>query len=388
MYDLIWSPGSLVWEVDGVTTCTVSQSYVPSAPMYLKIDMFFMGSVNNSSLPWTTQVDYVQVSQNGSNIFYDDFNGPPPPAITSPTSAVGTIGSPFSYQITAINSPTSYGANGLPSGLSVNAATGLISGTPSVSGTFSVTLTATNSSGMGSATLTLTINSGGPAVAFVQAASSASSGGGSSWSVSFPANTTTGDVIWVGFDFSNSSTAAVTDSQGNAFKEVGSQLTSPGGTLSRVYYAPNIIGGPDTVTITLSANSEIEAYITEYSGANPSNPIDAQAGSSGSAGPVSSGNATTSVAGDLIYGYCVADWTCTAGPGFTARSTLHNNLIEDMSAGSPGSSNNGWTIQMVALKPGSSTVGAPAITSSTSASGTVGTAFFLPDHRHQLAHQF
>lgn len=90
---------------------------------------------------------------------------PPPPApaptITSSLSASGDAGQPFNYAITATNSPTSYNASGLPSGLSVNTATGLISGTPSSAGTPStsgVALKATNGSGTGSATLILTIN--------------------------------------------------------------------------------------------------------------------------------------------------------------------------------------------------------------------------------------
>jgi len=52
------------------------------------------------------------------------------PAITSATTASGKVGSAFSYQITATNAPTSYGATGLQAGLSVNTGTGLISGTP------------------------------------------------------------------------------------------------------------------------------------------------------------------------------------------------------------------------------------------------------------------
>jgi hypothetical protein len=80
-----------------------------------------------------------------------------PPAITSFLSASGTVSRSFSYQITATNSPTSFGASGLPSGLSINTATGAISGTPSVAGTYSVGLSASNSRGTGFATLTLTI---------------------------------------------------------------------------------------------------------------------------------------------------------------------------------------------------------------------------------------
>ncbi|MGH9572051.1 MAG: beta strand repeat-containing protein, partial [Candidatus Acidiferrales bacterium] len=82
------------------------------------------------------------------------------PVVTSATTTSGTVGAAFSYQITATNSPTSYGATGLPAGLSVNTGTGLISGTPTATGTSAVTLSATNGTGTGSATLTLTIANG------------------------------------------------------------------------------------------------------------------------------------------------------------------------------------------------------------------------------------
>jgi hypothetical protein len=80
------------------------------------------------------------------------------PVITSSLTANGTVGTAFSYQITATNSPTSYGATGLPSPLTVNTSTGLISGTPSAAFSGNVGLSATNSSGTGNATLALTIN--------------------------------------------------------------------------------------------------------------------------------------------------------------------------------------------------------------------------------------
>jgi uncharacterized protein YhjY with autotransporter beta-barrel domain len=82
---------------------------------------------------------------------------PPPPVITSPNTAAGTGGQPFSYQITASNAPTSFGVTGaLPAGVTVNAG-GLISGTPTQTGAFPVTITATNAGGTGSQPLAINI---------------------------------------------------------------------------------------------------------------------------------------------------------------------------------------------------------------------------------------
>ena len=79
------------------------------------------------------------------------------PAITSSLTSNGTVGTAYSYQITATNTPTSYSATGLPAGLTVNTTTGVISGTPTTAGTTNVTIGAINGSGTGTATLALTI---------------------------------------------------------------------------------------------------------------------------------------------------------------------------------------------------------------------------------------
>ncbi len=82
----------------------------------------------------------------------------PPPQITSTLSALTFLGGPvFSYQIIASKVVTSYGAANLPPGLSVNTATGAITGTPTQVGNWQVVLSATGTSGSGSAILDLTV---------------------------------------------------------------------------------------------------------------------------------------------------------------------------------------------------------------------------------------
>jgi hypothetical protein len=82
---------------------------------------------------------------------------PPPPVITSTTPVTATVGASFSFQITATNSPASYAASGLPSGLILDATTGLITGTATATGTSNVTISAINLGGTGSAMLTLPV---------------------------------------------------------------------------------------------------------------------------------------------------------------------------------------------------------------------------------------
>jgi len=86
--------------------------------------------------------------------------------VTNPGSQTSTVGTAASLQINASDSASgqtlTYSATGLPTGLSISSTTGLITGTPSASGSYSVTASAKDTTGAtGSASFTWTISSSG-----------------------------------------------------------------------------------------------------------------------------------------------------------------------------------------------------------------------------------
>lgn len=89
IYTFTWTPTSITWLVDGSQTCQFTTStLIPKQPMMLIMNVAVGGSlggtVNNGTLPQSTTVDYMRVTQNGVTVFDDEFSGaiiPPAPAL-------------------------------------------------------------------------------------------------------------------------------------------------------------------------------------------------------------------------------------------------------------------------------------------------------------------
>ncbi|HET6876453.1 MAG TPA: putative Ig domain-containing protein [Jatrophihabitans sp.] len=156
-------------------------------------------------------------------------------SVTNPGSQSGTVGTATSLQIQASDSggaTLTYSATGLPTGLSINSASGLISGTPSAAGTFSVTVTATDSTGAsGSTSFTWTISSSGGSCSGQKLLNPGFESGSANWTASSGVINTDGAYSHTGYGY------AWMDGYGTTHTDTLSQTVSiPAGCSATLSY--------------------------------------------------------------------------------------------------------------------------------------------------------
>ena len=227
----------------------------------------------------------------------------------------------------------------------------------------------------------------------------ATSGGTSvaSQSALFISPTTAGNLIVVGVNGYGSATATftVTDTSGNTYSQAGIYATN-GTNRTAIFYAKNIAGGYDTVTVTASSSVELTFGIHEYSGADPSAPLVSTSSGTGTSAAGLTGTVTVGGANEMLFAAFGTEaasggFSITVGSGDTSRyvdsglgqaALLDEDKIGVSTAGSMTDSYGysvGWAGVAASFAPqaiwfspaGGNFINTQSVTMSTGASGSI-----------------
>ena len=248
--------------------------------------------------------------------------------------------------------------------VNIVSSTSITATTPAhAAGTVNVVVTNTGGqSGTLSSGFTYTSSTSTP-ISFVQVAAATPQTASSTVSVAYKVAQTAGDlnIVVVGWNDTTSSVNSLTDTLGNTYSLAVGPTTASGARQS-IYYAKNIKGGSNTVTVAFNqAAVAVDLRVLEYKGLSPTSPLDVTAAAVGSSTTASSGSATTTSANELIFGAdTIATGTPGPGTGFTTRiiTSPDSDIAEDKivsatgaySATAPVSPSGYWVMQMATFR--------------------------------------
>ena len=309
--------------------------------------------------------------------------------ILSPASIPGGSSSnAYSYTLLAMGGSAAYTwsitSGSLPSGLSLNSSTGVISGTTTVTGTSAITFHVTDGRSTADLNATLVIASSAKTISYVQGATNSST-----TQATFSSSVTSGDLIYVVADDVVSGISDVlecADSLGTPLNYIGEvAVGGPSSTdKTRFIYAYAGIApssGADTVTCT-GVRSIAEIQNAAYFG---SDNMLATRGSSSS--PISSGSLTTLVPNEIVVavaeGYTPATSLSVSSP-FTAIGSATNSaagydVISTITGYTAsftmtGNTDGRWAILLMGFRPTAVPLPPPNITSLSPSAGSAGTS--------------
>jgi len=184
----------------------------------------------------------------------------------------------------------------------------------------------------------------------------------------------------------------VSDSLGNVYHRAAQldlTVDTPNGDTLAIFYAENVRGGPNTITVSDTILGTLRFAILEYSGIATANSYDVSASAQGTSASPNSGNATTTSGGDLLLGVIVTanPANFTNGTGFIVKERVPAEpssklLVEDqiqttagtISASASLGSSGQWGAILASFKAGGAGSTPPSITSLNPTSALVGTS--------------
>jgi hypothetical protein len=213
--------------------------------------------------------------------------------------------------------------------------------------------------------------------------------------LAFVSPNTAGDwlAVCVRGGSSSSQVFTITDSNGNTYKKAAQVGFTASAVTLAIYYAENVKGGANSVTVSDTVSGPLRFAILEYSGVATSNSLDGAAVATGVSTTANSGNLTTTANGDLLLGAIATTNAATFTPasGYTIRDLVPaapstKVITQDQiqtsaglaSAGSTLAASDSWGAVLVAVKAPSGVAGTPSsitATAGTPQSAIINTAF-------------
>ena len=176
------------------------------------------------------------------------------------------------------------------------------------------------------------------AIALVQTTSTAANAGNT---VSVQLTTTSGNTLIVVAGSRNNGTISIGDTASNTFTLIQNATFNFGSSYVNLYYAKNIAGGSDTVTLTDNVGSGHDKHLQvfQYSGLSATNPLDQSTSTTsvvGSGLGIATTTLTTTSSPELLFAAAmvvgVSESSFTAPTGYTVQATT--NVSGDSSVGS------------------------------------------------------
>jgi len=307
-------------------------------------------------------------------------------SVTNPGSQTSTVGTAANLQISAADTAggtLAYSATGLPTGLSINASTGLISGTPSAAGTYSVSVTATDSTGpTGATSFTWTVGSStqGNTVTVTGPGSQSSTVGTAASLQISAADSASGQTL------TYSASGLPTGLSISSSSGLISGTPSAAGTYSVTVTAKDTTGASGSASFTWTVSSATQGNTVTVTGpGSQSSTVGTAASLQISAADSASGQTLTYSASGLPTGLSISSSSGLISGTPSAAGTYSVTVTATDTTGASGSASFTWTVNAASTCTAAQLLGNPGFETGTAAPWTA-TSGVISDHSEEPPH--